>query len=145
MESLRMSRKVESKIRVLIIEPSQEPREEMIENTLEAMQEIVGGYIEHVEWLQDNTVDLFVNEDGISEHLPPNQALYNENGECYSILFGNMFVCGYDNNGNSISLTDEQLNIAKEYFSPKMYIKANEETILEFNLRNREVHNIKFI
>ena len=50
------------KVKVLIKKPGQEPYIEEVENKLETFQEIVGGYIECVEFPGLENVDLFVNE-----------------------------------------------------------------------------------
>ena len=62
--------KKETEIRAIIIEPGKEPREETIPNTLEAFQEIVGGYIEAVELYGKDRI--IINEEGKLNDLPYN-------------------------------------------------------------------------
>ena len=51
-------------LKILVKEPDKEPYIKEIEHSLEAMQEIVGGYIESVEMPGMRNVDLYVNEEG---------------------------------------------------------------------------------
>ena len=58
------------KIKVIIKAPGMVPKEMEIENTLEAMQKIVGGYIEAVTICED--LAIICNEDGRWKNLPWN-------------------------------------------------------------------------
>lgn len=90
-------------LKVIVKSPSDEyGRYEEIENSLEAMQKVVGGYIESVH-LQGSTW-LICNEDGKLLNLEPNMRYYN------NMIVGTIFVCDVDRVGNmtdvSISLED---------------------------------------
>ena len=63
---------MEKEIRVVIIEPGEPSYRKTIPNTLEAFQEIVGGYIEVVP-LYGN-IRMIVNEEGKLLSLPKNKA-----------------------------------------------------------------------
>lgn len=95
------------KIRVLIVEPIGEPKEEEIEHSLEKMQSIVGGLIEFVA-LEEN-VDLICNEEGKINNLPINRIVTND------VICGTFFITGHKN-GDTISLTDKQIQKYKNYF-----------------------------
>lgn len=58
------------KINCIIKEPGKKARAHMIENTLEALQEAVGGYIETVPVMTDTL--MIVNEEGKLRGLPHN-------------------------------------------------------------------------
>lgn len=60
-------------MRVIIKEPGHRARFDTIENTLEALQTAVGGYIETVNALTDCV--LIVNEEGWLKGLPANNIL----------------------------------------------------------------------
>lgn len=62
---------MEAKITVVTITPEGVVTNLEIENTLEALQGLVGGYIEHVA-LKDGA-SMFVNEEGLMLGLPPNE------------------------------------------------------------------------
>ncbi|MBR3008356.1 MAG: DUF3846 domain-containing protein [Stomatobaculum sp.] len=61
------------RIKVLVIEPGKNPEEREIDNTLEAMQEIVGGYIECVTMATDLVI--IDNEEGRLMDLPYNRTI----------------------------------------------------------------------
>lgn len=95
------------KIKILIVEPYKEPYIKEIEHKLEKMQEIVGGLIEFVE-LGEN-VDLICNEEGKIHNLEINRIITND------IVCGTFFIAG-QKEGDTISLTDEQIKKYTEYF-----------------------------
>lgn len=69
----------------LLLEPGKDSRTIEIENTLEALQEAVGGYIETVTFATDAC--LIVNEEGLLLKLPTQKIL----GRTF---FGNALVVG---------------------------------------------------
>jgi hypothetical protein len=78
---------------VLIVEPGKEPRAAEIEQTLEAMQAVVGGYIQAI-YPFDEPVALVCHEEGKLLSLPLNRALYSpETGDCYDIIAGTFCLC----------------------------------------------------
>jgi len=72
-----------------------------IENTLEAFQEIVGGYIETFTFSTD--VVLVINEDGRLMGLPVNRDF------CGRRFVGPMVFVGYDDEGEFTDLPEENL------------------------------------
>ena len=65
------------KISVLLVEPNKYPKMVEIDDTLEAMQEVVGGDIEEYMPFEDE-VAIICNEEGKLIGLPPNRAIYAE-------------------------------------------------------------------
>ena len=65
------------KISVLLVEPNKYPKMIEIDDTLEAMQEVVGGDIEEYMPFEDE-VAIICNEEGKVNGLPPNRAVYGE-------------------------------------------------------------------
>ena len=78
MEETALSK--EPEITVLKVEPGKEPEEVTIPNTLEAMQEMVGGFIEIV-YLDD--VCLVCNEEGKLMGLEGNRRVGREIGRAH--------------------------------------------------------------
>ena len=66
-----------SKLTVLLIEPNKYPRTVEIDDTLEAMQELVEGQIEEYMPFEDE-VAIICNEEGKLRGLPLNRAIYSE-------------------------------------------------------------------
>lgn len=104
-------------LRILIVEPQQEPRVAIIQNTLDMMQTIVGGYIE-TKTLDDNTI-LIANEDGVMLNLEMNREIGN------SIILGTFFIVGDDSSDSFVSLTDDQVEIYSNKLSEIECCKSN--------------------
>lgn len=76
-------------IAVLLYKAGEAPRPNFIPNTLEAMQELVGGYIETVT-LEDGLV-LVCNEEGRMNDLPLNALVTTRYGR--QSIYGDFFIC----------------------------------------------------
>ena len=82
----------ENKISVLLIEPNKYPKMIEIEDTLEAMQSVVGGDIE--EYMPfDDEIAIICNEESKYNGMKPNRAVYADDKELMDIIFGQFFVC----------------------------------------------------
>lgn len=98
-------------IKVLFKSPYTKNIEELdIENTLEAIQELVCGYIEVVPTDIYDKVFMVVNEEGKLYDLEPNFHYYND------IIVGNVIFVSVDNKGNFKSLSKNQVKAIKKYF-----------------------------
>lgn len=72
-----LQQKQAEKISVLLVQPNQYPKMIEIEDTLEAMQKVVGGDIEEYMPFEDD-VAIVCNEEGKINGLPLNRAIYTE-------------------------------------------------------------------
>lgn len=99
-------------LKVIIVEPNQEPRIENIYDTLYHMQKVVGGDIEMIK-LDDDTI-LTCNEEGKLLHLEPNRSI---NGD---VIVGTFFIARDDGSDQLQSLTEEQI---EKYMSRFMEIE----------------------
>ena len=108
-------------MRVLIVEPEQRPKEKEIDNSLTAMQKIVGGLIQPIHL--DNSVVLVCNDEGKLMDLPPNRGLRDKNGQMYDIVFGTFFLCSAPTNCDHFaSLTTEQIQqYQKLFYTPETF------------------------
>ena len=98
----------EEPIQVLKIEPGKVPEAVTIPNTLEAMQQMVGGYIEVIP-LED--ICLVCNEEGKLMGLPGSRRLGND------IIAGTFFLAGDTLDGGFCSLTQEQADRWSRHFA----------------------------
>lgn len=98
----------EHKIRVLKVEPNKHPEEFMLENELEVMQEAVGGYIDIVSL--EGGVCILLNDEGKLIGLEGNRRIGND------IIVGNFYVCGSNDEGELVSLTDEEMEKYTDMF-----------------------------
>ena len=85
-------------MQVLIVEPMAEPVRAEVENSLPALQEAVGGYIEAVYPFRDD-VALICNESGKLEGLPLNRGLFDDSGKLYDVVAGTFLVTGLTEDG----------------------------------------------
>ena len=104
-------------IRVLVVEPYTEPREEIIPNRLSDKQKLVGGLIEYAYLNNDDEVAIICNEDGKNLGLPLNRDIG------YDIISGTFLIVGDNDSGEDRSLTDEQVNYYKEFFGKESFIE----------------------
>jgi hypothetical protein len=90
------------RVRVVYVPVGEAPRTIAIDNTLEALQKLVGGYVQAVP-LADS-VDIMCNEEGLVLGLPFNR-IYGPHA-----FHGNFFISRVDRNGKTISLTDDDID-----------------------------------
>jgi len=121
-----MTPEPEANIRVLIVEPWEMPREEVIPNTLQSKQEIVEGMIEAVYPFEDQA-SLICNDEGKLIGLPLNRRVGGD------IIAGTFIVCGLDDrNASFCSLNDDQVKRYKEMFSTiEIYMPRNAIPVAE--------------
>lgn len=94
----------------------EEPEVIEIENKLESVQRLVGGYIELVtpEMFENldkriKNLDIWINEEGrLIEGMIPNIQL-NPDFEEESVLYGNLVVLAKDEKGNFSSIPEERI------------------------------------
>lgn len=107
------------KIKCLLVEPYELPKEIIIDNTLEAKQKIVGGDIECVYLQNNDDVVLICNEEGKINGMKLNREIG------YDIIAGPFLVVGDDyENGEFKSLTSNQLLKYKMYFDKNSIIRT---------------------
>jgi hypothetical protein len=111
-------------MRVLVVEPECRPEVKEIDDSLSAMQEIVGGYIQavHLDDLDDSVV-LVCNEEGKFMNLSANRGLRDKNGQMYDIVCGTFFLCGVPPDSDHFTgLTPEQIERYRErFYTPEMF------------------------
>jgi len=95
-------------MKILVVEPEKEAEVREIENKLEDLQKIVGGYIEVVSLGQG--VTLVCDEEGKIKGKQPN---WDVNGD---LIVGTFFLCG-SKGSDFASLTEEQIKWCKEMTS----------------------------
>jgi hypothetical protein len=103
-------------ILVVVVEPDKRPYKKMITNDLEAMQKIVGGWIEHVtigERPNGTRLGIILNEEGKLVGLPFNRRIVGSGG--IDDFVGNIFIAAHNLEGDTVSLTDAEC----DYFIKK--------------------------
>ena len=93
-----------------------EIKQREIKNTLEALQEIVEGYIE-IPFLSlefnRHGIDVIINEEGkLIEGMRPEIAIMDKETEkLLDVVHGNCIFASHDDEGETIGLTEEQIAI----------------------------------
>ena len=108
---------------VLLVPPLEPPRAVELDNTLEAMQQAVGGPIQAV-YPFEEPVALICHEEGKLVGLPLNRCLRLDNGEIYDIIAGTFFLCAAPPDSEDFeSLTAEQMEHYRRRFDrPEIYL-----------------------
>ena len=119
-----------SKITVLLLKPGEVAKEVKIDNTLEAHQKIVGGYIEVCMPFEDNAA-IICSEEGKIENLPYCRAIYASDGRIDDVIAGNFFIASTDcYTGEFKSLSPELMKKYKKLFKfPEKYMTINDEFV----------------
>ena len=117
------------KIVGLLVKPYELPEKIEIENTLEAKQLLVGGYIECVYLPNDESVVLICNEEGKINGMKLNRDIGHD------IIAGPFLILGDDyENGDFKSLTDDQILKYKMRFDKNSIIETeNKINALKMN------------
>lgn len=108
-----------------------ELKQKDINNTLEALQEIVEGNIE-IPFLSEvffkNDIDIIINEEGkFIEGLDPEIAIVRKkDNQIVDIVYGNCIFASHDEQGETVSLNDEQIKVITEEL--KDVVLTNQET-----------------
>ena len=110
-----------------------------ITNELEDLQKIVGGYIE-IPFLshkfRDNGIDTIINEEGkFIEGLKAEIAIVDEeHGSILDIVYGNCIFASHDEEGETIGLTEEQMQVVTEELETVIEL-MNKKTFETFDVR----------
>ena len=116
---------MKNKIKVLYKRVGREPEVIEIENTLQAMQSLVGGFIEVIPY---DYYELVCNEEGKIMGLYPNV------GFDYDVINGNFFIANDDyETGDFASLTDKNIEKIKEDLKARSfhYTKTQMRAVLK--------------
>ena len=119
-------------ISVLLVEPDKYPRTVTIADTLEAMQNLVGGDIEEYMPFEDE-VAIICNEEGKVNGLPLNRAMYvdEDKSKIADIICGKFFlVYAPIESENFLSLPPELSEKYREKFKyPERFSRVNNEFV----------------
>mgnify|MGYP000072988249 CR=1 FL=1 len=114
-------------ISVLLIQPEKYPKMIEIENSLEAMQTVVGGDIE--EYMPfDDEVAIICNDEGKINGMPLNRAVYDSEHQMIDIIAGDFFIAYAPiSSGKFLSLPDDMAKKYSEKFRyPEKFVRTNE-------------------
>lgn len=123
-------------MKVLVLSDGElKPQE--INNTLEDLQKIVGGYIE-IPFLSqkflEHEIDIIINEEGkFIEGLTPEIAVMKKGtNTILDLVYGNCIFASHDTEGNTVSLNDKQMEIVMEELNTDILLSNKEENKMYF-------------
>lgn len=101
-----------------------------IDNTLGTLQQIVGGYIEIPylsETLAKNGIDVIINDEGkFIEGLKAEIAIVKDGtNEVLDVVMGNCIFASHNDEGDTVSLTDEQIAIVQNELKMEAVLTVN--------------------
>ena len=116
----------ENEITVLKVEPGKAPAQITIPNTLKAMQELVGGHIEIVDF---QGACLVCNEEGKLLGLEPNRRVGQD------VITGTFFLANSDLEGNLCSLSQEDLvHFQQQFAQPEALTQKDVQEAFRFEI-----------
>lgn len=118
-------------MKIIKLEPQKTPEVIEIERTLEAMQQVVGGYIEpHYPF--NDTVSLLMSENGKLQNIPLNRVLrHQDTGQIYDVVCGTCFLIGAPNDNDEFTdLTEEQIEKYMKYYRLPEYFMSDQGKIV---------------
>lgn len=101
-------------IKGILIRPGNVPEVIEFKEGYKELQRLVEGNFEMPALFDD--VDVVLNEDGKFNGSDPNRLLYYK-GQLIDILFGNIVIIDANEEGETISLSDEKINKYMKIFS----------------------------
>lgn len=112
-------------IEVLLVRPMEKPRLIRMEDSLEAMQKVVGGLIEEYMPFMD-PVAIVCNEEGKMRGLPLNRGIYNGDGSLMDIIAGDFFICYAPVDSEKFLSLPENLikKYAKQFEHPEQFFRT---------------------
>jgi len=126
------------KIKVIIIEPDEEPYIKEIYNTLKDKQEIVGGIIQCIPtfFSETESYDFICNDEGKLLGLPLNRYIYDKQ----DVISGNFIVAKVDiNEGEYISIDDNEI----EFLMKKLEKECPKFDMMEYLISQKEEEEIE--
>ena len=108
-----------------------------INNTLEDLQKIVGGYIE-IPFLSqkflEHEIDIIINEEGkFIEGMTPEIAVMKRGtNTILDLVYGNCIFASHDEEGNTVSLNDKQTKIIMKELDTDILLSNKEENKVFF-------------
>lgn len=97
---------------------------------LEYLQSLVGGYLEHFiidRHLDDLHIDMWIDEEGKfkTDQYKATWSLCDHDGTVYDVIFGNCVFSKYNDEGETLGLTQDEVNIVIQFLldCPRAYIE----------------------
>lgn len=117
-----------NKIQIIMCEPGKKAYATTVENTLESLQQIVGGYIEAI-YPFDDPVAIICNEEGKLNGLELNRALRDESGKVYDIIAGPFLVVSLGEEDFASLSEDYKDKYTKLFEYPELFLRVDNDIL----------------
>lgn len=111
-----------NELEVLLVKPGEYAQMATIDAGLSSMQEIVGGYIQTINYF-DEPVTLVCNEEGKINGMELNRAIKDDNGAVIEIIAGTFFVCGVGDENFTSLPPEHREKFEKMFKNPEAFLK----------------------
>lgn len=109
-------------IKGILVKAGEVPVVVEFNESLEALQQFVGGYIEMIQLTDDEDVDIVINEEGKLYGLPVNKYVIHE-GRIIDALMGDLIIVGANpDTGETVSVPESKIGRFMDLFS-KQFIE----------------------
>lgn len=124
----REDKRMDDKLKVLVVEPMCEPYVKEIDSGLESLQKEVGGLIQ-VTYPYEDLVGIVCNDERKINGMQLNRAIYDDNRNMTDIIAGTFLVVGLSDDSFT-SLNDEQIKKFSDKFKmPEQFFKLGNEIV----------------
>ena len=80
---------------------------------------------------KDKWLDIYCDDEGLFKEINrPSILTFNKNGQLVEQIVGNVFIVSHDDDGNTISLTDEEVEAVLSAVKVMAGLESNEEYTL---------------
>lgn len=103
-----------------------------IKGDLKSLQEEVGGYITTATYwkeLREKDIDIYANDEGLFADNPTITLIITDERNEYKVvgtLVGNLIFASHDDEGNTIGLTNEQIEFVVKHLVPVTYSNSTQ-------------------
>ena len=108
------------------------------EDAYEVSRDFIGGYLELVAMpdLNEHDIDMFCDEEGKLKGLKPTIILVN--GRMYlDTIVGNVVFSKHDDEGNTISLDDEDIKLIRDKFDNDGFMFIGDDMVQVFDMEEK--------
>lgn len=118
-------------MKIVKVEPGKKAEIAEIANDLDAMQELVGGFIECIYW-HDGPFVIICNEEGKLQGLRLNRALMTEDRQIADVIAGTFFIAGFEGD-EFTGLSDEDAERFRAiYEKPEMFFRLGGDLCMQY-------------
>ena len=118
-----------NKVKVITKLPNEKAKITEMPNDYESVSEFVGGLIDSTFLPTDEDIDVIVNDSSLTLGMKPNIVTPEYEG----VLAGPLIFCTHDDDGNMVSLSDEQIEKTMKYIERNSVFNMSLERAYQYS------------